>query len=713
MSSIAALHTSTFALGFSNNERQAAARALLRHDAHIDGTHYQTRKLGGLHPSYIGFNATAKQTHERALSHDALVEAVLQDMFDALTIQDRLDGGISVLVRCAGSEATATTSPEQLPIDVYITPRELCESAERIGGDVVVWVQVFAQEFVIPHLQHFNKHCLVEDIKPQRQFPASHISSKGPQHLPAPMVATGARIQCSAQAAQVFSGELKASTGHIAPSAAIREAADIGKKNAASVPSTPQKQTMVLQSFYTKKRSRRVQVPPHTRPKVTLSKEARTALKLQRNEKSRRFKDALDAAWNQIDDATKTIATSHHKSICCVQNDLYLGRGLLRLKCSKVNLWNTFCWKKSQDVKKDNSSGHGKDVLQSLVRDNKAEYHALSEQEQEALLKEYADEKQTRATGTRVSTKSKVNDITQTLKAIEIELHSLNCRTGAEVMLYMTRGSTDLPLRGITFTTDGVQNFMASVMGIDTQDLVSKMEGFSIQGVRGAAKNHQQHTSQVHGAIRDLINCGLLTGEPRTKMQWAYYFCNVVQFYQVAIEGWPDRIPFTNLSQVSSALPDLEMLLRKWETGATCWKVLNDEEFEQLRRERNDQLERGEIIDHCRRTRSDKGSKRQRHPTAADNSRSGKKTTHKSKEIIESSDEEEVQPDSEDQLPTPSNTPASSNIPVPDPSTVSSLSNMPFNAGSDTMPYDPVFDADAVLAHLDELFGPDLNFDGI
>lgn len=85
MSSIAALHTSTFAQGFGNNERQAAARALLRHDVHINGTHYQTGKLGGLHLSYIGFNPAAKQTHERALSYDALVEAALQDMFDAVS----------------------------------------------------------------------------------------------------------------------------------------------------------------------------------------------------------------------------------------------------------------------------------------------------------------------------------------------------------------------------------------------------------------------------------------------------------------------------------------------------------------------------------------------------------------------------------------------------------------------------------------------------
>jgi hypothetical protein len=49
----------------------------------------------------------------------------------------------------------------------------------------------------------------------------------------------------------------------------------------------------------------------------------------------------------------------------------------------------------------------------------------------------------------------------------------------------MTRGTTDLPLRAITFTTPGVNHFMDSVIGIDTQDFLSKMEGFAIQGIQG------------------------------------------------------------------------------------------------------------------------------------------------------------------------------------------------------------------------------------
>ncbi|KAG1731404.1 hypothetical protein EDB19DRAFT_1640861, partial [Suillus lakei] len=46
------------------------------------------------------------------------------------------------------------------------------------------------------------------------------------------------------------------------------------------------------------------------------------------------------------------------------------------------------------------------------------------------------------------------------------------------------------------------------------------------------------------------------------------YWHNMVQWYLVVVEDWPDNIPFVNLSNVSSALPDLEMLLHKWQSCA-------------------------------------------------------------------------------------------------------------------------------------------------
>jgi hypothetical protein len=112
---------------------------------------------------------------------------------------------------------------------------------------------------------------------------------------------------------------------------------------------------------------KRVQANPTHRPRVTLSKEARAALTVRRRDNSRRFKSALQDAWNGLDETVKTIASSHHKSFRRVQNDLCIGRGMMRFK-------------------------------------------------------RYGEYKETQTSGVRISTKSKIIDVTQTLKAIESEV---------------------------------------------------------------------------------------------------------------------------------------------------------------------------------------------------------------------------------------------------------------------------------------------------
>jgi hypothetical protein len=65
------------------------------------------------------------------------------------------------------------------------------------------------------------------------------------------------------------------------------------------------------------------------------------------------------------------------------------------------------------------------------------------------------------------------------------QLNNLKSRTGVETMLFTTRGTTDMPMRGISFTTSGVENFLEGVLKTDTQDFLGKMEGFAIQGIQG------------------------------------------------------------------------------------------------------------------------------------------------------------------------------------------------------------------------------------
>ena len=132
-------------------------------------------------------------------------------------------------------------------------------------------------------------------------------------------------------------------------------------------------------------------------------------------------------------------------------------------------------------------------------------------------------------------------------------------------------------------------------------------------------------------------NVGEISGEPSAKMEWANFFRNVVQRYRVNIEGWPEKIPFDNLSNVSSALPDLEMLLRSWESGATYWKTLSEDEYEDIHHKRDEKILSGELTEHRRRTRSDKGKKRKRQATSDE----GRRKKYKSSSVVNSDDDDD------------------------------------------------------------------------
>ncbi|KAG2062927.1 hypothetical protein BDR04DRAFT_1164452 [Suillus decipiens] len=201
----------------------------------------------------------------------------------------------------------------------------------------------------------------------------------------------------------------------------------------------------------------------------------------------------------------------------------------------------------------------GKAVLQDLIGDkNHAEYCSLTNDKKAQLLQEYCKHKKTKTTGICISTKSKVNNVTWMLKAVENELKNLQTHTGTESIFYTMHGSMDLPLHDLAFATEGINEFMGSVINIDDQDLVSKMERFGVQGMKGAARNHQKCMLDIGSTICQEIN---------------------------KILCWLENVPFINLCMVSSTLPDMEMLLDKWETREIHWKHLDEDEYEKLHQE--------------------------------------------------------------------------------------------------------------------------------
>lgn len=78
-----------------------------------------------------------------------------------ITVQDRIDGGISFLMRCPGQRSSDL---ENLTVDVYISPRELLEAGTDMNRKAASFVQSFGKDFALPHLRRFAARCRTEGV---------------------------------------------------------------------------------------------------------------------------------------------------------------------------------------------------------------------------------------------------------------------------------------------------------------------------------------------------------------------------------------------------------------------------------------------------------------------------------------------------------------------------------------------------------------------
>lgn len=67
-------------------------------------------------------------------------------------------------------------------------------------------------------------------------------------------------------------------------------------------------------------------------------------------------------------------------------------------------------------------------------------------------------------------------------------------------MVFVTRSTTNLPLQSRSYNTPGINGFMETTMKIDRTDFLGKMEGFSLQGLKGMCNSR-------HCPLNTLINC--------------------------------------------------------------------------------------------------------------------------------------------------------------------------------------------------------------
>ncbi|KAH9952826.1 hypothetical protein BGW80DRAFT_1417098 [Lactifluus volemus] len=165
--------------------------------------------------------------------------------------------------------------------------------------------------------------------------------------------------------------------------------------------------------------------------------------------------------------------------------------------------------------------------------------------------------------------------------------------------------------------TEGIAEFLQLVTGFNINEFLTRLEGYSTSGVKGAASAHTASVTQLRQQVTQVILTNLriqITGKKDIRMRWGdAYWHKIVQPLRVMIRSWPAHIPFACVSKSCSSFGNLNALLRAWSEGTTYWVKLTDSEFAEEERKRARDIRAGILPpDKLRKTRADKGKKRRR-----------------------------------------------------------------------------------------------------
>ncbi|KAG6906260.1 hypothetical protein DXG01_014940 [Tephrocybe rancida] len=144
----------------------AAARAILRHGIYTAG-HLNANQPNGLHPGYMDLHGGQDNTTTTELKAIAkFIEESHNDLFDAATALNRLDGGISLVLHCLGFDVGHEMQADDITLDVLFSPRELMEGRTELSKFLALLIQGFGREVALPYLRRFILCCNEEEIAP-------------------------------------------------------------------------------------------------------------------------------------------------------------------------------------------------------------------------------------------------------------------------------------------------------------------------------------------------------------------------------------------------------------------------------------------------------------------------------------------------------------------------------------------------------------------
>ncbi|KAJ7323997.1 hypothetical protein DFH08DRAFT_711561, partial [Mycena albidolilacea] len=152
----------------------------------------------------------------------------------------------------------------------------------------------------------------------------------------------------------------------------------------------------------------------------------------------------------------------------------------------------------------------------------------------------------------------------------------------------------------------GAMAFFREVLKMDPADVLAKFELWCCARDKGFTG--LDTLASMRKEVTNMIKTGLVLACKKTKcaMNYERYIKAVVLGYGCALIGWPLSVNFTSPTNIST-VDEMRTLRDALRDGTCRWKVLNAAEKEKWRQEYEEKVESGEIVEHVRKVRGDKG----------------------------------------------------------------------------------------------------------
>ncbi|KAJ6491154.1 hypothetical protein C8R45DRAFT_1096671 [Mycena sanguinolenta] len=242
----------------------------------------------------------------------------------------------------------------------------------------------------------------------------------------------------------------------------------------------------------------------------------------------------------------------------------------------RINPFNALKSEKAAENRELGALKKAQDIHDDIIE----EYRNLTNEEKDALVTRFKEAKDRNFNLRRDMPRARVQDVANVVRNMKMLMYGLASRVGIEGFFSIVHNRADFYMAPEWFfTSNELENYMpiATRRKWVTGEVGMRIEAFAVVGCdpMNTLRTSKQKADWLKAEIRTGIEEDLIkkSGDPKAKMSYKWYEEDIVQKYNIVMEGWTAP-RFVNPSELSTSLSALCTLNEAVKSGSCAFRKM-------------------------------------------------------------------------------------------------------------------------------------------